>query len=265
MGGSNGLVSDNQIDDATVSANFSWFKSSESTLKFGAQIKNLGFLYTNSFNDSLQFEINTKPKEFATYAKLKYSASEKLILENFLKKVSNLVKYCKNNIFITFDYGYNSIEFKKTISGLLENVDDDEWIFWASDDTYLMEINEDKANKTHSFVESLDDISKIGVTFGYIRAVPMNSDSNQFIEYDDLKFIKRTYLTNQWAHQYWRAWVLKYMFDCIEEAPKYQAKAMDGMLSSDNKFLTACFTAAASVFLKTSPSNLFPKTKSKSL
>ena len=128
------------------------------------------------------------------------------------------------------------IEFKKTISGLLENIDDNEWIFWASDDTYLMEINEDKANKTHSFVESLDDISKIGVTFGYIRAVPMNSDSNQFIEYDDLKFIKRTYLTNQWAHQYWRAWVLKYMFDCIEEAPKYQAKAMDGMLSSDNKF-----------------------------
>ena len=129
-----------------------------------------------------------------------------------------------------------SIEFKKTISGLLENVDDNEWIFWASDDTYLMEINEDKANKTHSFVESLGDISKIGITFGYIRAVPMNSDPNQFIEYEDLKFIKRTYLTNQWAHQYWRAWVLKYMFDCIEEAPKYQAKAMDGMLSSDNKF-----------------------------
>ena len=128
------------------------------------------------------------------------------------------------------------IEFKKTINGLLEGVDDNEWIFWASDDTYLMEINEDKANKTHSFVESLDDISKIGVTFGYIRAVPANSDDSEFIEYEDLKFIKRTYLTNQWAHQYWRAWVLKYMFDCIEEAPKYQAKAMDGMLSSDNKF-----------------------------
>ena len=85
LGGSNGLVSDNQIDDATVAANFSWFKSSESTLKFGAQIKNLGFLYTNSFNDSLQFEINTKPKEFANSMKLKYSASKKLILEPGLR------------------------------------------------------------------------------------------------------------------------------------------------------------------------------------
>ena len=28
-----------------------------------------------------------------------------------------------------------SVEFKKTISGLLDGVDDNEWIFWASDDT----------------------------------------------------------------------------------------------------------------------------------
>ncbi len=128
------------------------------------------------------------------------------------------------------------IEFKKTISGLLDGVDDNEWIFWASDDTYLMNIIEEKANKTHSFVESIEDNNIIGVTFGYIRAVPHNSNPNNFILYEDLKFIKRTYLTNQWAHQYWRAGVLKYMFDCMEEAPKYEAKAMDGMLSSNNKF-----------------------------
>ena len=68
LGGSNGLNSDNQIDDATLAANFSWFRSSESTVKFGAQIKSLGFLYTNTFNDSLQFEIYTNPKEYASYA-----------------------------------------------------------------------------------------------------------------------------------------------------------------------------------------------------
>ena len=103
MGGSNGLVSDNQIDDATVAANFSWFKSSESTLKFGAQIKNLGFLYTNSFNDSLQFEINTKPKEFANYMKLKYSASKKLILEPGLR--INLYDVYSDSIFPDVRFG----------------------------------------------------------------------------------------------------------------------------------------------------------------
>ena len=103
LGGSNGLVSDNQIDDATVAANFSWFKSSESTLKFGAQIKNLGFLYTNSFNDSLQFEINTKPKEFASYMKLKYSASKRLILEPGLR--INLYDVYSDSIFPDLRFG----------------------------------------------------------------------------------------------------------------------------------------------------------------
>ena len=103
LGGSNGLVSDNQIDDATVAANFSWFKSSESTLKFGAQIKNLGFLYTNSFNDSLQFEINTKPKEFANYVKLKYSASKRLILEPGLR--INLYDVYSDSIFPDLRFG----------------------------------------------------------------------------------------------------------------------------------------------------------------
>ena len=103
LGGSNGLVSDNQIDDATVAANFSWFKSSESTLKFGAQLKNLGFLYTNSFNDSLQFEINTKPKEFANYVKLKYSASERLILEPGLR--INLYDVYSDSIFPDLRFG----------------------------------------------------------------------------------------------------------------------------------------------------------------
>ena len=103
LGGSNGLVSDNQIDDATVAANFSWFKSSESTLKFGAQIKTLGFLYTNSFNDSLQFEINTKPKEFANYMKLKYSASKRLILEPGLR--INLYDVYSDSIFPDLRFG----------------------------------------------------------------------------------------------------------------------------------------------------------------
>ena len=81
LGGSNGLNSDNQIDDGTISANLTWFKSLKSTVKFGAQMKNLGFLYENKFGDSLQFQINTDPKELAGYVKMKHSISDKFILE----------------------------------------------------------------------------------------------------------------------------------------------------------------------------------------
>lgn len=103
LGGSNGLNSDNEIDDATLAANFSWFKSSTSVVKFGAQIKNLGFLYTNSFNDSLQFKIKTKPKEYAGYAKLKYSPSEKLILEPGVR--INLYNVYSDSIFPDLRFG----------------------------------------------------------------------------------------------------------------------------------------------------------------
>ena len=57
LGGDNGLVSYNEIDDKTLSADFSWFKTSNSTIKFGAQLKKLGFEYTNKFQDSTQFQI----------------------------------------------------------------------------------------------------------------------------------------------------------------------------------------------------------------
>jgi len=81
LGGSGGLISDNGIDDITVSGNFSWFASSASTVKFGIQHKTLGFEYTNKFQDSTQFEIKTSPTEFATYIKMKKEYNDLFIIE----------------------------------------------------------------------------------------------------------------------------------------------------------------------------------------
>ena len=39
-------------------------------------------------------------------------------IENFVKNISNILKFDNNNIFITFDYGYNSRDFKNTIQAL---------------------------------------------------------------------------------------------------------------------------------------------------
>ena len=85
LGGDNGLVSYNEIDDKTLSADFSWFKSSNSTVKFGAQLKKLGFEYTNKFQNSTQFQIKTEPLEFAQYIKLKYKPNDLFIIEPGLR------------------------------------------------------------------------------------------------------------------------------------------------------------------------------------
>ena len=81
LGGSGGLVSDNGIDDRTLSGDFSWFKSSESTFKFGIQQKMLGFEYINKFQDSTQFKIKTSPVELASYIKMKYDHNNLFIIE----------------------------------------------------------------------------------------------------------------------------------------------------------------------------------------
>ena len=81
LGGSGGLVSDNGIDDRTLSGDFSWFKSSESTFKFGIQQKMLGFEYINKFQDSTQFKIKTSPVELASYVKMKYDHNDLFIIE----------------------------------------------------------------------------------------------------------------------------------------------------------------------------------------
>lgn len=81
LGGDGGLVSDNLIDDQTISGDFSWFRSSESTIKFGIQYKILGFEYINKFQDSTNFEIKTSPVEMGTYAKTKFDFGNRLIIE----------------------------------------------------------------------------------------------------------------------------------------------------------------------------------------
>ena len=81
LGGDGGLVNDNIIDDRTLSADLSWFKSADLTVKFGGQNKILGFEYFSEFQDSVVFKIKNSPAEFGTYAKMKYNFNELLILE----------------------------------------------------------------------------------------------------------------------------------------------------------------------------------------
>ena len=103
LGGSGGLISDNEINDITVSGNFSWFASSVSTVKFGIQHKTLGFEYINKFQDSTQFEIKTSPVEFATFIKLKNKFSDRLTIEPGIRL--NYYNVYPDSIFPDFRFG----------------------------------------------------------------------------------------------------------------------------------------------------------------
>ena len=121
------------------------------------------------------------------------------------------------------------VEFKETINGLLKDVDDDEWIFWATDDSYLVDLDEDRANNAYDFVSSITDDSIYSVIFynGVYDTEHKTIDENDYIVHNGYKFLRKKRITYQWQHQFCRAKVIKKMFDCLDE-PDYP-KQMDYM------------------------------------
>lgn len=85
LGGASGIVSENVIDDKTVSANFSFFQSQTINWKFGMQSKALNFTYHDQFNDSTLFAIRESPWETAVYTKLKWVPMVQLVIEPGLR------------------------------------------------------------------------------------------------------------------------------------------------------------------------------------
>ena len=124
------------------------------------------------------------------------------------------------------------VKFKETIKSLLEGIDDNEWIYWATDDTYLMTADESIVNITDSFVKSIKNKAVFGVTFGFIKQVPEHINLCSTMHRSNICYVERTKVTNHWAPQYFRAKVLRYLFTCFDEPKKHRAKQMD------NTFMT---------------------------
>lgn len=104
LGGSSGLRSENEIDDITMSADMTWFKSPDATIKFGLQHKTLGFQYLNAFQDSIQFDVQTRPAEIGQYVKLKYAPTSIWIIEPGLRL--NYYDVYPDSLFPDFRLGF---------------------------------------------------------------------------------------------------------------------------------------------------------------
>ena len=135
----------------------------------------------------------------------------------------------------------SDIEFKKTIYTLIEDLDDDEWVYWCIDDKYLIDIDESIANEVTRFVESNNDPELYGVTFGFVGEIRKRARGKPKIKTnEDLTFILRKPDYHQWLHQFYRVKVLKAFCDYLIEPPKYKAKQMDyhKKLPDAGKYLT---------------------------
>ena len=121
------------------------------------------------------------------------------------------------------------VEFKPTIEGLLSDIEDDEWIYWATDDSYLVEINQQAADLVREFVEvnTNDNIWSVIFYNGQYDISHRTVNFNEYLQYKGLKLCHKNKITYQWQHQFCRSKVIKTMFDCLDE-PEFP-KQMDHM------------------------------------
>lgn len=121
-------------------------------------------------------------------------------------------------------------EIKPTMQLLLDDIHDDEWVYWCIDDKYLIKIEEDKANKVYHWVKNISDPNVCGITFSRCRDLLKDKnlkikDGTFINNYGQIFFERRNFL-QIWIHQFVRAKVLKTLFDSFPDK-EFVPKEMD--------------------------------------
>tara|TARA_R110000824_G_scaffold331078_1_gene517837 strand:+ start:15158 stop:15940 length:783 start_codon:yes stop_codon:yes gene_type:complete len=124
---------------------------------------------------------------------------------------------------------------KKTIETLLQNVEDDEWVYWVMNDNYIDKVvSVEKVKLIIDWVKNHSKLTDYGVQ---MFMGPYNIEHgivtrDGYIEHQNeeetIRLYKKSKITYQWRSQICRAKVIKTMFSCLDE-PK-QIKDMDYQL-----------------------------------
>ena len=123
---------------------------------------------------------------------------------------------------------------KKTVLGLVSDLPDEEWVYWAVDDKYLIWIDEDFVNSCHSWVTSGEESPLSGLLF--CRCRNLLDENNLGSELRDVltlgeSLYKRKNYYQFWVHQYLRVGIIRSIF---QDFPDYlfRAREMDDFLGT---------------------------------
>lgn len=135
--------------------------------------------------------------------------------------------------------------FKETISALLKECDENEWVYWCSCDQYPIWFNSDIFEKVHKKVMDIKDESIFGITPQFLNKCGRKLIKNGGEKIGDLLKERMEWKSSKeitiWYHQYLRAKVLKHIFEAFDEPPV--AKKLDYQLYKNEdkmyKFLSS--------------------------
>lgn len=119
---------------------------------------------------------------------------------------------------------------RATVLRLLEDLDDNEWVFWCMDDRYPVTLKLEPCRQIFSWVQSVGDTTVAGIL--YVKWREWVQEINKPITTDCLtspsgkKFFRRRNYRMIWMHQYIRVKALRRLFLAFPEQMQ-EAKVMD--------------------------------------
>ena len=120
---------------------------------------------------------------------------------------------------------------KETMKTLLNDIGDDEWIYWCMDDRYLMKIDKRRVSEIYHTVLKLGDPQIAGVSMLRRERDKFYKKGSFLLTQSGFKLLESVFsdseeLGGPWAHQFIRCKVLRRMFESFPDRP-FAAKEMD--------------------------------------
>lgn len=134
---------------------------------------------------------------------------------------------------LTAEYGetvepiHTDPSIRDTVLTLLENVPDEEWIYWAIDDKYLVDIARGDVRRLASWIENGPELNLDGLSFVRARYLLSGKalDGTTVTTMDGTKLYRRKDYSQIWFHQFLKPKVLKHLFENMPDPNN--AKEMD--------------------------------------
>lgn len=120
--------------------------------------------------------------------------------------------------------------FRETVLGLLDPLDDDEWIYWCLDDKYPVALDLPAIQSIMQLVRQPPSPSLGGILFCrparlYWKNAVMHRNGNDCM---GPSFLQRTDYSMIWIHQFVKVKVIRKLFESFPATP-FKAKEMDAM------------------------------------
>jgi len=124
---------------------------------------------------------------------------------------------------------------RDTVLTLLEDIDDEEWIYWCIDDKYPVQLHIQQIEGIYRSIKNNEMDNANGVLFCRARRM-LQSDylTGERILFKNLELLERKAYHQIWIHQFVKAGVIRYLF---KKFPKNmsRAKIMDPLKDKINK------------------------------